>query len=94
MNDIAPQIIALIAKSKAVPVESLSLASTFDELHIDSLDKINLTFDVEEIYAIQIPDQALNDLRTIGDVVHGVESLLAEKQQAAEKGQNVEAPTA
>jgi acyl carrier protein len=79
MDDIAPRIIALIAKSKAIPPESITRASTFDELLIDSLDKINLTFDVEEMFSIQIPDAALNDLRTVGDVIDGVHRLIDEK---------------
>jgi acyl carrier protein len=83
MDDIASRIIQLIAKSKAIPPESVSRSSTFDELQIDSLDKINLTFDVEELFAIQIPDASLNDLRTVGDVIDGVHRLLAAKEQEA-----------
>jgi acyl carrier protein len=51
--------------------------STFDELQIDSLDKINLSFAVEEMFSIEIPDDSLNSLKTVGDVVRGVESLRA-----------------
>jgi acyl carrier protein len=51
--------------------------STFDELQIDSLDKINLTFAVEEMFSIAIPDDSLNSLKTVGDVVRGVERLRA-----------------
>jgi len=49
----------------------------FDELQVDSLDKINLTFAVEEMFAIAIPDDSLNSLKTVGDVVRGVERLRA-----------------
>ena len=76
---VAPTIIALIAKSKQLDPATLTPATTFDELAIDSLDKINLTFEVEELYDIAIPDNSLNSLRTIGDVIAGVERLLAEK---------------
>ncbi len=76
---VAPTIIALIAKSKQLDPATLTPATTFDELEIDSLDKINLTFEVEELYNIAIPDNSLNSLRTIGDVITGVEALLAAK---------------
>ena len=76
---IAPTITALIAKSKQLDPATLTPATTFDELNIDSLDKINLTFEIEELYNIAIPDSSLNALRTIGDVIAGVEHLLAQK---------------
>jgi acyl carrier protein len=82
MDDIATRCIEIIAKSKSIPAESISLASTFDELNIDSLDKINISFEVEEAFAIEIPDDALGSLRTVGDVVNGV-IMLQEKKAAA-----------
>jgi acyl carrier protein len=77
--DIAAAIIGFIAAQKAIPPEGITPASTFEELQMDSLDKINLSFQVEERYAITIPDDALDSLRTVGDVIAGVERLQAEK---------------
>jgi len=82
MDDVTTQIIALIAKQKSISADSITPESTFDELQVDSLDKINLTFEVEDIFAIAIPDDSLNSLRTVGDVVAGVNSLLAAKASA------------
>jgi acyl carrier protein len=78
-TQITNQIIALIAKSKSIDPATLTPATTFDELQIDSLDKINLSFEVEELFHIEIPDAALNSLRTVGDVIAGVERLQLEK---------------
>ena len=80
MDDVAPQILAIVARSKSLPLDSVSPASSFDDLQIDSLDKINLAFEIEELFQIQIPDNAINSLRTIADVIAGVEKLQAEKQ--------------
>jgi acyl carrier protein len=77
MDDIESRIIELVAKSKNLPVTDVRMDSTFDELQIDSLDKINLSFEVEEMFAIEIPDDSLNSLKTVGDVVRGVETLRA-----------------
>jgi acyl carrier protein len=77
MDDIESRIIQLVAKTKNLPVSDVRLDSTFDELQIDSLDKINLSFEVEEMFSIEIPDESLNSLKTVGDVVRGVESLRA-----------------
>jgi acyl carrier protein len=77
MNDIATRCIEIIAKSKSIPPDTVTLASTFDELNIDSLDKINISFEVEEAFAIEIPDDALGTLKTVGDMVEGVTKLRA-----------------
>jgi len=77
MDDIASRIIELVAQSKNLPASAVKLETTFDELQIDSLDKINLTFAVEEMFSIEIPDDSLNSLKTVGDVVRGVEKLRA-----------------
>lgn len=83
MDDIASRCIEIIAKSKSIPAESVTLASTFEELNIDSLDKINISFEVEEAFNIEIPDDALGSLRTVGDVVEGVRMLQQKKAAAA-----------
>jgi acyl carrier protein len=73
--DIERRCIEIIAKSKLLPAEAVTRDKTFDELGIDSLDKINISFEVEEIFSITIPDDALGSLRTVGDVVDGVVRL-------------------
>ena len=83
MNDIATRCIEIIAKSKSIPPNAVTLASTFDELNIDSLDKINISFEVEEAFSIEIPDDALGTLKTVGDMVEGVTRLRAEHTPAA-----------
>jgi len=77
MSEIQARIIELIAKSKNLPPSSIGVDTTFEELQIDSLDKINLSFDVEEMFSIQIPDESLGSLKTVGDVIRGVEQLIS-----------------
>src|ERR1700689_5291573 len=77
MDDTRSRIIEIVAKSKNLPESDVRLDSTFDELQIDSLDKINLSFAVEEMFSIEFPDESLNSLKTVGDVVRGVEKLRA-----------------
>jgi acyl carrier protein len=83
MDDVESKIIELVAKSKNLPAGSVGMESTFDELQIDSLDKINLSFAVEEMFGIEIPDESLNSLKTVGDVVRGVEQLRAAQSPGA-----------
>jgi len=79
MEDIAKRCIEIIAKAKAIPEDTITLESTFDQLNADSLDKINISFEVEEAFAIEIPDDALGSIKTVGDMVDGVKKLVAAK---------------
>ena len=83
MDDIATRCIDIIAKSKSIRADTITLASTFDELNIDSLDKINISFEVEEAFSIEIPDEALSTLKTVGDMVEGVTRLRSAQPPSA-----------
>lgn len=83
MNETAQRCIEIIAKSKSIPADSITLDSTFDSLNIDSLDKINISFEVEEAFNIEIPDEALGTIKTVGDMVNGVTQLRENHPPAA-----------
>ena len=73
--EVEKRCIAIIAKSKLIPETAVTRASTFDELAIDSLDKINISFEIEDTFHIQIPDNSISSLKTVGDIVDGVVRL-------------------
>ena len=83
MDDITQRCIEIIAKSKSIPADSITLDSTFDSLNIDSLDKINISFEVEEAFNVEIPDEALGTIKTVGDMVSGVTQLRENHPPAA-----------
>ncbi len=76
-DDLESRLIAMIAGMKKVEASTIELATTFDQLKVDSLDKINLAFDVEEAFGIEIPDTSIGSIRTVGDMVDGVRGLVA-----------------
>lgn len=82
MNSIADECIALIAKQKSLAPEQIRLESTFDELAVDSLDRVSLAFDIEEKYEIEIPEDKLGQIKTVHDMVQGIEEALRQKSAA------------
>jgi acyl carrier protein len=64
--------IGKVAKSTDIKVDN-----TFEELHVDSLDAIEILFEVEEEFDINIPGNGVRSIRTVRDVVDGVTRLLA-----------------
>jgi acyl carrier protein len=54
-----------------------------DDLGLDSIELVELVIDLERRFHIEIPDQRVETLRTVQDVVLCVESLLMVQAQAA-----------
>ena len=84
MNSIADECIALIAKQKSITPDQIRLDSTFDELALDSLDRVSLAFDIEEMYEIEIPEHKLGQIKTVNDMVTGIEDALRQKGAASQ----------
>ena len=78
-NPVAAEVIGLIAKQKCIAPEEVRLDSTLEELALDSLDRVSLTFDIEEKYDIEIPDHKLDQIKTVNDMVSGIEEALRHK---------------
>ncbi len=77
---IAEKVIALLAAVKRVPRESISLDSSLSELNIDSLDTITLLFELEKEFQLSISDDQARAMRSVRQIVEGVQSLLAGPQ--------------
>jgi acyl carrier protein len=83
-SELAARVAAVIAKTQKIPAESVTVDKTFEDLKIDSLDGINILFALEEEFKIDIPDDAANKIRSVGEMVDGLEKLIAGK--AAQEG--------
>ena len=78
-NDLVERIRAVIAKNQRCEVDKVTIDSTFEELGMDSLDGVNLLFAVEEEFDISISDEDAKSIRTVRQMVEGVEKLLQAK---------------
>ena len=76
---LAAKVITEIAAVKKIPVESITVDSTFEQLGMDSLDAMNLLFALEEQFGVSIPDEAANTIKDVRSAVAGVERILSEK---------------
>jgi acyl carrier protein len=83
--DLGAKVIEVIAKTQRIPQESITLDSTFEELKIDSLDGINIVFALENEFNVNIPDEGVQNLRSVRETVDGIRKLLAEKAVAEDR---------
>ena len=74
-DELTERVIRVIAETQKIPAESIQPSSTFEELKIDSLDGINIMFGLENEFNINIPDDTVRELRTVGDVIQGIRTL-------------------
>ena len=75
-EELTERVRGIIAGAQHVPVEKITVDSTFAELGIDSLDGINILFAVESEFNINIPDDAAQKIRSVRDVIDGIAKLL------------------
>jgi acyl carrier protein len=85
MTDVANDVIAIIAKKKRVDKPNVELTDRLEDLGLESLDAVEMIFDIEEKFDISIPYNAntnnpRTEFDTVGDVVNAIEKLVAEKK--------------
>jgi acyl carrier protein len=78
-EDLKARVLKVIAKTQRIPLETVSIDSTFEELKIDSLDGINLIFALESEFDVDIPDENAREIRSVRQMAQGIAQLLAPK---------------
>lgn len=81
-DQLTASVIELIAKTQHLPAESITIDKTFAELKIDSLDGMNILFAVESEFDITIPDEQAAAIKSVREMVEGIEKLVAAKEAA------------
>ncbi len=76
-EELIARVTGVIAETQRLPKESVTIDKTFEELNIDSLDGMQILFAVEGEFNIDIPDEEAHSIRTVRDMVEGIEKLLA-----------------
>lgn len=86
MADVAADVIAIIKKKIRVEKSEIAMDDKLRDLGLESLDALELVFDLEEKFDIEIPVNANNPqiggFETVGDVVREIEKMVAKKAGA------------
>lgn len=82
MNELEQKVLEIIAQQKRVAPENVTINSSFDELGLDSLDAVNILFELEGAFDINIPDEKARQIKSVREMVEGVRALVAEKKPA------------
>ena len=84
-DDLIQRVLKSIATSKRIPLETVTIDSSFEQLNIDSMDAVEILFALENEFDINIPDEEVRSVRNVRQMCEGVEKLVAAKAAGAQK---------
>ena len=86
-DELIQRVLKVIAASKRIPLETVTIDSEFVQLTIDSMDAVEILFALENEFNITIPDEQAKQIRSIPEMVEGVRKLVDESSSAKAQGQ-------
>ena len=78
-DDLIQRVLKVIAASKRLPPETVTIDSEFLDLGIDSMDAVEILFALENEFDINIPDDDVRSVRNVRQMCEGVAKLVAAK---------------
>lgn len=82
-DELIQRVLKVIATSKRIPLETVTIDSEFQQIGIDSMDAVEILFALENEFDINIPDDEVRSVRNVRQMCEGVEKLVAAKANAA-----------
>jgi acyl carrier protein len=81
-DELSQRVLKVIATSKRIPLERVTVDAEFQQLEIDSMDAVEILFALENEFDISIPDEEVRSVRNVRQMCEGVERLVAAKSNA------------
>jgi acyl carrier protein len=77
-EEIRAELADIVNEVTGIPVDDVQLDKSFtDDLDVDSLSMVEVVVAAEEKFSVRIPDDAVKDLKTVGDAVSYIEKAQA-----------------
>ena len=83
-EDLNQRVLRVIADSKRIPRETVTIDSEFEKLGIDSMDAVEILFALENEFDISIPDEDARTVRSVRQMCEGVARLVAAKNAGSQ----------
>ncbi len=72
--DVFAKVKALIVDQLSADEAKVAMEVSFEELDADSLDIVELVMAIEEEFNLEISDEEVENIKTVGDVVRYIEN--------------------
>lgn len=83
------RVIQVFAEFKKISPDEITRETTFEEMGLDSLDGLNLIFELEEEFDLTVPDDKVQEMKSINEVIEGIEYLIANPYDASAAAQEM-----
>jgi acyl carrier protein len=75
MSDTLQKVTKIVSENLGVDISKVKSSSNFvEDLGADSLDQVELVMAFEEEFGIEIPDEAIEKIKTVADAVNHIDS--------------------
>lgn len=83
--DVREDVLQIIADYKNLDRGDVTPERTFEELGIDSLDAIDIIYEVEDKFSVDVPQEAVDmeQMKSVGDVLALVERITGDQGNLA-----------
>lgn len=78
-GEVTDRVLRIIADNQRKDLSLVHIDSSFEELGIDSMDAVNIVFAIENEFNVNVPDEEMKNIRSVRDIVEGVQKLVAAK---------------
>ena len=69
------KVVQILAEQLSVDPDKITMDSMLEEdLDEDSLDAIDIVMSIEDEFGIEVPDEAITDMKSVGDIVNFIEN--------------------
>ena len=66
----------IISEQFAIPEDDITADTVLlEDLDADSLDLIDLAMSLEDCFEVEVPDEELENFKTVGDIVKHIEEM-------------------
>ena len=72
------RIISYLSEQLDIPAEEMNRNTTFESLHLDSLDMVEMVMDMEEELGVDFDMDGKLEVKTIGELADLIEEKLSE----------------
>lgn len=77
-NSVFDTISKIIAQQLSIDKDNIKLTSNFDDLGMDSVDRIEIIMKLEETFNIEIKDEDADSFKNVSDAVEHIAKLVKE----------------
>ena len=64
----------ILSEQLGISADKIELSSNLEDLGADSLDAIDIVMSIEDQYSIEVPDETIENMKTVEDIVNFIEN--------------------